>query len=78
MEDKLFFPEEIIFLEVPAITNDLYLIQKGNVDIYFMKTNIVIDNKIKNDYFGEISFYSNQLRSASAISRTFSHIFVLN
>ncbi|CAD8141792.1 unnamed protein product [Paramecium pentaurelia] len=78
LEDKLFFPEEIIFLEIPSITNDLYLIQKGSVDIYFMKTNIVIDNKIKNDYFGEISFYSNQLRSASAISRTFSHIFVLN
>ncbi|CAD8144672.1 unnamed protein product [Paramecium octaurelia] len=78
LEDKLFFPDEIIFLEAPAINYDLYLIQKGEVDIYFMKTNIVIDNKIKNDYFGEISFFSNQMRSASAISRNFSHIFVLN
>ncbi|CAD8144569.1 unnamed protein product [Paramecium pentaurelia] len=78
LEDKLYFPEEIIFLEIPSITYDLFLIQKGDVDIYFMKTNIIIDKKIKNDYFGEISFFSNQLRSASAISRSFSHIFVLN
>ncbi|CAD8056617.1 unnamed protein product [Paramecium sonneborni] len=78
LEDKLYLPEEIIFLEIPTITYDLFLIQKGEVDIYFMKTNIVIDKKIKNDYFGEISFYSNQIRSASTISRTFSHIFVLN
>ncbi|CAD8043177.1 unnamed protein product [Paramecium primaurelia] len=78
LEDKLYLPEEVIFNEIPLINYDLFLIQKGDVTIYFMKTNIVIDNKVKYDYFGEISFFTNQVRSASAKSKQFSHIFVLN
>ncbi|CAD8053481.1 unnamed protein product [Paramecium sonneborni] len=78
LEDKLYLPEEVIFNEIPQISYDLYLIQKGEVSIYFMKTNIVIDNKNKYDYFGEICFFTNQVRSASAQSKQFTHIFVLN
>ncbi|CAD8139890.1 unnamed protein product [Paramecium pentaurelia] len=78
LEDKLYLPEEVIFNEIPSTNYDLFLIQKGEVSIYFMKTNIVIDNKTKYDYFGEISFFTNQVRSASAQSKQFSHIFILN
>ncbi|CAK75082.1 unnamed protein product (macronuclear) [Paramecium tetraurelia] len=78
LEDKLYLPEEVIFNEIPSTNYDLYLIQKGEASIYFMKTNIVIDNKTKYDYFGEISFFTNQVRSASAQSKQFSHIFILN
>lgn len=37
-----------------------------------------MDKKIKGDYFGEVSFFSDKPRSASARSHDFSNIFVVN
>ncbi|CAD8075287.1 unnamed protein product [Paramecium primaurelia] len=76
MIEKNYNPEEVIFDEFDFQQNyDMFIIKSGQVDIFYKKTGIVIDQKRKNDYFGEISFYSNMQRSASTRSVNFSSIF---
>ena len=53
----------------------MFIIKSGIVDIFYKKTGIVVDQKTRNDYFGEISFYSNMPRSASSRSVNFASIF---
>ncbi|CAD8117908.1 unnamed protein product [Paramecium sonneborni] len=78
MREKVFCPQEIIFDENEQGCYDIFMIQSGEVDIYFQKTNITVDKKGKNEFFGEISFYSGQKRSASCKSVDFSNIFIIN
>ncbi|CAD8113839.1 unnamed protein product [Paramecium sonneborni] len=78
MREKVFCPQEIIFDENEQDNYDIFMIQSGEVDIYFQKTNITVDKKGKNEFFGEISFYSGQKRTASAKSVDFSNIFIIN
>ncbi|CAD8206842.1 unnamed protein product [Paramecium pentaurelia] len=78
MKEKVFCPQEIIFDESEQESYDIFMIQSGEVDIYFQKTNITVDKKGKNEFFGEISFYSAHKRTASAKSVDFSNIFRIN
>ncbi|CAK80377.1 unnamed protein product (macronuclear) [Paramecium tetraurelia] len=76
MKERIYNPEEVIFDEFDFQQNyDIFIIKFGLVDIFFKKTGVVIDQKRKNQYFGEISFYSNLPRSASARSANFSSVF---
>ncbi|CAD8080266.1 unnamed protein product [Paramecium sonneborni] len=76
MKERIYNPEEVIFDEFDFQQNyDMFMIKSGLVDIFYKKTGIVIEQKCRNDYFGEISFYSNMPRSASSRSVNFSSIF---
>lgn len=80
LRERLYAPQEVIIneLDYENHSNDLYIVQSGEVDIFYMKTGVVVDRKEKKDYFGEISFYSSLKRSASAKSVSFSSIFFIN
>jgi CRP-like cAMP-binding protein len=52
-------------------------VQSGEIEIFYEKTHIVIDKKFKNEYFGEIGFFSGKGRSASAKSVSFTNLFYL-
>ncbi|CAD8160415.1 unnamed protein product [Paramecium octaurelia] len=76
MKERIYNPEEVIFDEFDSQQNyDMFIIKSGQVDIFYKKTGVVIDQKRKNQYFGEISFYSNLPRSASTRSANFSSVF---
>ncbi|CAD8150179.1 unnamed protein product [Paramecium octaurelia] len=76
MKERVYNPEEVIFDEFDFQQNyDMFIIKSGLVDIFYKKTGIVVDQKRRNEYFGEISFYSNMPRSASSRSVNFSSIF---
>ena len=87
LQEKIAFPEEEIFLDGEVLENDknihlytdrsLYIIQQGEVEIYFNKTNFVFKTLGVDSYFGEISFYSDQPRTASARSVDFANLFII-
>ena len=87
LQEKITIPEEEIFLDGEVLENDknihlytdrsLYFIQQGQVEIYFDKTNLVFKTLGVDSYFGEISFYSDQPRTASARSVDFANLFII-
>jgi hyperpolarization activated cyclic nucleotide-gated potassium channel 2 len=70
-------PDEFIFKEDETEFQDkqLYFIQEGNVNIVIQKTKQVIARLEKNDYFGEIGFFTNLDRTASVRSINFTDLF---
>ena len=87
LQEKITIPEEEIFLDGEVLENDknihlytdrsLYFMQQGEVEIYFNKTNFVFKTLGVDSYFGEISFYSDQPRTASARSVDFANLFII-
>ncbi|CAK56672.1 unnamed protein product (macronuclear) [Paramecium tetraurelia] len=83
MEEQSFSPEERIITLNQQDDNSLYIITKGEVEIVFEGTNqngdVLQRNSLQwlkaGDYFGEISFITGKLRSASAIARGFVRVF---
>ncbi|CAD8096313.1 unnamed protein product [Paramecium primaurelia] len=83
MEEQSFSPEERIITLNQQDDNSLYIITKGEVEIIFEGINQNGDVQQRNslqwlkagDYFGEISFITGKLRSASAIARGFVRVF---
>ncbi|CAK69994.1 unnamed protein product (macronuclear) [Paramecium tetraurelia] len=56
MKERVYNPEEVIFDEFDFQQNyDMFIIKTGLVDIFYKKTGIVVDQKRRNEYFGEIN-----------------------
>ena len=87
LQEKIAIPEEQIFMDGNVLEDgkdihlytdrSLYFIQQGQVEIYFDKTNLVFKTLGFDSYFGEISFYSDQPRTASARSVDFANLFII-
>ena len=87
LQEKIAIPEEQIFMDGNVLEDgkdihlytdrSLYFIQQGQVEIYFDKTNLVFKTLGVDSYFGEISFYSDQPRTASARSIDFSNLITI-
>ncbi|CAD8183738.1 unnamed protein product [Paramecium octaurelia] len=71
-------PDEYVFLE-NEIKNEqsLYFIQEGSINIILIKTRQIVARLSNKDVFGEISFFGNTERTASAKSNGFTDVFVL-
>jgi hyperpolarization activated cyclic nucleotide-gated potassium channel 2 len=70
---KLYAPNDIVFKEGEK-GNMIYFIKAGNVCVYNQSSNYELATLKENKYFGEIAFFSNRLRIASAKCRTFVEI----
>ncbi|KAM3136932.1 hypothetical protein pb186bvf_011017 [Paramecium bursaria] len=78
VNEQTFQPDEFIFQEDDSKNNEnLYFIQEGQVQIMLMKTKQVVHNLGDKQIFGEINFFSQQPRTASAKSVNFTDLFVL-
>lgn len=79
--EETIFPQEYIFKEEEEEYQEknLYFIQEGEIEIVYVfeKTEMLLAKKGKFDYFGEISFFTNSKRTASARSSNFSNVFNL-
>ncbi|CAD8099542.1 unnamed protein product [Paramecium sonneborni] len=76
--EQTFQPDEYIFIE-NEIKNEqsLYFIQEGQINIILIKTRQIVARLTNKQIFGEISFFGNTERTASAKSDGFTDIFVL-
>ncbi|KAL4438138.1 hypothetical protein ABPG74_016917 [Tetrahymena malaccensis] len=77
MKKVVFNPNQNIFEEGKLDDQSVYLIADGKVEIFqtYHKTERVLACLQKNSFFGEISFFSGKIRSASARSVTFSTVY---
>ncbi|CAD8168918.1 unnamed protein product [Paramecium pentaurelia] len=71
-------PDEYVFQE-NEIKNEqsLYFIQEGSINIILIKTRQIVARLGNKEVFGEISFFGNIERTASAKSNGFTDVFVL-
>ena len=74
-------PEEVLFKQGDINDHSLYIIRKGEIDLY-LQSNEKKEHKIKKlkegDILGEVSFFSKQARTASAKSKDFTTLFTIN
>lgn len=70
-------PGDLIFKE-GEMSNSIYFIQSGTVEIYHENTKTVFRELRKGKYFGEISFFMGTTRSASARSLMYGEILSLS
>lgn len=76
LEQSVFAPNDIIMKE-GELTNSIYFIVKGQVEIFHSQTQTVFKVLKSSKYFGEISFFLQKPRASSARSVVFSEILYL-
>lgn len=74
---RVFGPSDIIFNE-GELTDELYFIGQGSVSIVHQKTLTIFTELGKEDAFGEIAFWKNTPRTATAKSTAFSELYSLS
>ena len=72
----MYGPEDII-IKQNENSNDIYFILEGNIEIFHYLCLTKFKVLSKSGYFGEIGFFLNIPRTASAKSRNFSELFAL-
>jgi Cyclic nucleotide-binding domain/Ion transport protein/Zinc knuckle len=77
MKNEVFAPGDLIFKE-GEMTNDIYFLCSGKVQIYHESTKTVFKDIKKNKYFGEIAFFLNKARSSSAMCLEFAEFLTLD
>ncbi|KAL4504036.1 hypothetical protein ABPG72_022666 [Tetrahymena utriculariae] len=80
MEECLYSPGEFIFRQKDIDDSALYLLVKGHVNIVIESQNRETPNTIlktieKQQYFGEISFFTGFSRTASAVASDFCRVY---
>ena len=73
---SIFAPNDLIFKEGDR-TNSLFFVLDGKVEIYHESTRTVFVELGKKEYFGEIAFFLDRVRSCSARSLIFSELLYL-
>ena len=74
---RLFGPSDIIFIE-SSLTPEVFFITSGSVHIFHQESGTIFTELNKSSYFGELTFLTNQSRTASSRSGTFSELLCLN
>lgn len=78
-KDATIYPDEFVFQEMEEKYTDksLYFIQEGKVKILQQRSKQTVAKLEKGDYFGELSFFSDMPRSASAQSVYFTDVYYI-
>ena len=76
MKTEVFAPGDQIFKE-GEMSNSIFYLCSGKVQIYHEATKTVFKDIKKNKYFGEISFFLDTCRTASAMCLVFSEFLIL-
>ncbi|CAG9318527.1 unnamed protein product [Blepharisma stoltei] len=76
LEIQVFGPGDLIIKE-GEIGKNIYWIFNGSVEIYDQKTFSTFRDLFKGKYFGEIGFFLNKKRCASAKAKTYTELFEL-
>jgi len=74
LEESIYSPQEIIFDETDT-KFAIYFISAGSVELFYPQCRKQLKIINKDQFFGEISFFTDKPRTASAKSHTFSNIF---
>mmetsp|Transcript_5905 Transcript_5905/g.5144 ORF Transcript_5905/g.5144 Transcript_5905/m.5144 type:complete len:98 (-) Transcript_5905:1329-1622(-) len=74
LQESIFAPDEIIFSERDHSNNSIYFIAKGKVKMLIERFDLDIKSFDKGDFFGEISFFTDRPRVATAATLTFCSI----
>lgn len=77
LQVQRFAPEDLIFQQ-GEITSKLYCIQEGKLDLLHKPSDSILRKLGPKDWFGEIAFFGNVPRTASAKCITFSEMIVLD
>jgi len=78
LKEVFLSPEQELMKEGDPRDQCMYFLKKGKVQIYLRDCNKVLKTIGKNNYFGEISFFTGKPRTASAKSLNFSELFRLD
>jgi len=78
MKEKIFSPEDPVFLETNHEDFSLYIIHSGRVELFNFRSNAFLKTLGKGNYFGEGSFFTGQSRAASVRSTDFSTLYMIN
>jgi CRP-like cAMP-binding protein len=68
----------LTLLKEDAAGEDIFFISSGKVFILHKKTMSFIKELIKDDYFGEIAFFSDMMRQATIKSRDYTDLLILS
>ncbi|KAM3133635.1 hypothetical protein pb186bvf_014322 [Paramecium bursaria] len=68
------YPDEYIIQEDEHLDKHIYFIQNGSVNIVLIRNNQHVIQLERNEYFGEIGFFTDQKRTASAQSLHFTSL----
>lgn len=74
---NFYAPGDLVFRQDEA-TQDLYFITEGNIHINHESTNTDFAKLKKGQFFGEIAFFTDRNRTASAISKNYSEVYSLS
>lgn len=72
---QMFGPGDLI-IKQGELTNELYFLVAGNLEVFHSTTKTVFKFLSKSAYFGEISFFTNSPRSASVKSFNYSEVLI--
>ncbi|OMJ73259.1 hypothetical protein SteCoe_28101 [Stentor coeruleus] len=72
---QMFGPNDLI-VKQGELTNDLYFLVAGNLEVFHCTTKTVFKFLSKSAFFGEISFFTNSPRSASVKSYNYSEVLI--
>ncbi|CAD8072120.1 unnamed protein product [Paramecium primaurelia] len=75
LQTAYYCPDEYIYLQNSIEDNYLYFLDYGKVEIYEEKSQQKVTELQKGKHFGEESFFTQQPRKFSAISRSFTKVF---
>jgi len=78
LKEVFLSPEQELFREGDSRDQSMYFLKRGKIQIYLKDCNKILKNVGKNNYFGEISFFTAKPRTASAKSLNFSELFRLD
>ena len=74
---NVFFSVDDIIVEEGDDTDDMYFISKGQVLVLNRNSHTFIHELRQDDYFGEISFFSDNRRCATVKARSFTETLML-
>lgn len=77
IKDIKLFPDEIIFTENEEDNNSIYFIKKGKIEL-FTANGHVIKELGPHSHFGEVSFFTGNIRNLSARTKDFTTVYSIN
>lgn len=81
LKEVRFTPGDLIFMRGNSDNKDLYIIRKGKVEIFLetekLNTPTILKTIQRGEFFGEISFFSDQERNACARSVDFTTVYMI-
>ena len=77
MREKIYSPEDTIFLEYKYKDTNVYFIASGKVEIFHFFSSSYLKTLTKDESFGEVSFFTGKPHSISARSVDFSSIYYI-